>query len=226
MLKTSLHNIWPIPSGMEEYLKATNLVDLDSEITRKATKEVIHNARTPQEAAVRIFYFVRDKIKYELSPQLEKASMVIERGTGYCVSKSTVMVTMARLAGIPARYHSALIKKEAVKGLMGNMGYNFMQKTFPHTWSELYLDEKWLGAECSYDDQLHEILKTKHINIYEKRTEPEVDWDGAHDLGVLPELIVEDLGFNASPEEFVRKVTLWPLWQYLQNQNIHRLRVP
>lgn len=225
LLEAKLNTPWQAPEGMGKYLKGTDIVDLDSEIIRKTTKEVINDLRTPKEAAVSIFYFIRDEIKFALTPQLERASTVVERGTGYCVSKATAIVAMARVANIPARYHFASIKKEVTKGVMGSMGYRFMPKVMPgHTWVDLYLNDKWIGVEFTYDKKLLEVQKEKNMGIYEKGIERDVDWDGEHDLLIPPEFLVEDLGVYESPEAAVKRVLLWPLWQYLQNRNLGKIR--
>lgn len=220
--------LWQAPKVMEEYLKGTYIIDLDSEVVRKTTREVIDGSKTPKEAAIRIFYFVRDEIKYALTPQLEKASAVIKRRTGYCVSKATAMVAMLRAANIPARYHFASLKKESVKGLMGRIGYWFMPKTIPgHSWAEIYLNGKWIEAEITLDKELHQVMKKKKIGMYEKEdVELEIDWDGEHDQLPLPEFLVEDLGVYESPEEIVKKnwSAFWPLWQSLQNRNLKKIR--
>jgi len=216
---------WQAPKGMEKYLRSTELIDLDSEVVRETTKEVIGDLTTPKEAAIRIFYFVRDEIKFALTPQLEMASTVIKRKTGYCVSKATALLAMLRVVNIPARYHFASVKKEVMKGLMGKIGYRFMPKVIPaHTWVDIYLNGKWIGVEFSYDKELLDAMKDKKIGIYETDIELELDWDGEHDLLVPPEFLVEDLGVYDSPEAVVKREVLWPLWQYLQNRNLEKIR--
>ncbi|MBA7642166.1 hypothetical protein ES703_49855 [subsurface metagenome] len=224
-MKVRLDALWQVPRGMERHLRSTELIDLDSEVVRETTKEVIGDSTTPKEAAIRIFYFVRDEIKFALTPQLERASTVIERRTGYCVGKATALVAMLRVANIPARYHFASIKKEVMKGLMGKIGYRFTPKVIPaHTWVDIYLNSKWIGVEFSYDKELFEVMKEKKMGIYEKGIELETDWDGEHDLLVPPEFLVEDLGVYESPEAAVKREMLWPLWQYLQNRGLKRIR--
>lgn len=224
--KNPLYTPWQAPKGMEKFLESTDIINLDSEMVIKTTREVIDDSTTPKEAAIKIFYFVRDEIRYALTSQLEKASTVIERRTGYCVSKATALVAMLRAANIPARYHFACLKKESVKGMMGGIGYRFMPEIIPgHSWVELYLDGKWIGVEFTLDKELHQAMKKKRINIYEKEDfEPEIDWDGEHDLLPLPEFLVEDLGTHDLPDDVVEKTALWPLWQYLLNRNLKKIR--
>lgn len=221
-----LHTPWQAPEGMEKFLETTDIINLDSDVVIGTTREVIGDSATPKEAAMKIFFFMRDEIRFALTPQLERASTVIERRTGYCVSKTTAMVAMLRAANILARYHFASLRKESVKGLMGEVGYRFMPEIIPgHCWVEMYLNGKWIGVEITWDMELHQAMKKKRINIYEREDfEPEIDWDGEQDLLPLPEFLVEDLGVYNSPEDFAKKIVLWPLWQYLQNRNLKKIR--
>jgi len=112
-----------------------------------------------------------------------------------------------------------------MKGLMGKIGYRFTPKVIPaHTWVDIYLNSKWIGVEFSYDKELFEVMKEKKMGIYEKGIELETDWDGEHDLLVSPEFLVEDLGVYESPEAAVKREMLWPLFQYLQNRGLKRIR--
>jgi len=49
---------------MDVYLKVTNLVDLDSDVVRETSTRLVQETTSPVEAAVNIYYFVRDEIKF------------------------------------------------------------------------------------------------------------------------------------------------------------------
>ena len=55
---------WQPPEGMDEYLESTEMCDTDSPEIREKALEIIEDAKTPKEAAIKIFYFVRDDIKF------------------------------------------------------------------------------------------------------------------------------------------------------------------
>lgn len=224
-MTSRLNVVWQTPKDMEAYLQSTSVVDADSEIVLRTVREVVANSKTAREAIKSILHFARDSIIYALTPQLEKASTVLMRRTGYCVSKSTAIVAMARAASIPARYHFASIKKEVMEGIVGGVSYKFMPKVIPsHCWAEVYLDNRWIGGDFSFDRELLEFQRNNLLGVYKVSVDASIDWDGEHDLIVPAEFIIQDLGTYTSPEPIVRKMLLWPLWQYLQNREIDNFR--
>ena len=93
---------------MEKYLKCTDIIDCDTKSIRAKAQALTEGLATDREKAVALFYFVRDEIKfnpYAAGDLLEynKASVVLERGHGFCYQKAIVLVALARVVGIPAR---------------------------------------------------------------------------------------------------------------------------
>ena len=55
---------WHAPTGMDEYLQATRLVNSDASTVREAAAHLAREASTPREAAARIYYYCRDEIRF------------------------------------------------------------------------------------------------------------------------------------------------------------------
>lgn len=191
---------WQPPKGMEEYLKPTKLVDLNSEIVIETTKRVIKDAKTPREAAIKIFYFVRDEIKFIFVLPSQKASNVVKRRIGQCTAKTVLTVAMLRAAKIPARFHFTALRKESLKGLMSNLTYKIMPYV-EHVYPEVCLDNKWIKIEPLFDKELYDLMMEKKISLGAPNLpKPSIDWDGHHDVLVTDSFLVEDFGVHASPE--------------------------
>ena len=104
----------------DPYLNPTFFIDCDTVSVRKKSQEVIGSGRREREKATKIFFFVRDKIKYGLyvprsSPEDFRASQVLSRGEGYCVQKAVLLVALARAAGIPARLRFSKIRNHLLR---------------------------------------------------------------------------------------------------------------
>lgn len=89
---------------MQDYLKATDVIDWQQPAVLKLAKELAGNS--PEETAKRCFEYVRDNIRhswdYQSNPVTCSASEVLEAGTGYCYAKSHLLAALLRANDIPA----------------------------------------------------------------------------------------------------------------------------
>ena len=140
---------------MERYLGCSETIDCDEESIKAKARELTEGLPTAIEKAAALFYFVRDSIKFNpYSPgellEYNKASVVLERGYGFCYQKAIVLAAMSRAAGIPARLGFADIRNH-------KLSEKFREKMFGnnilvyHGWAELYIDGKWVRATPAYD---------------------------------------------------------------------------
>src|SRR4051794_7827475 len=87
----------------------TEFLDFTSEPVRAFIARVLRGeVMAPETAAIRLFYAVRDRIRYEiygadLSSTGFRASTIIGRGSGLCIHKSIVYAAAVRALGIPSR---------------------------------------------------------------------------------------------------------------------------
>ena len=99
------------------YLKKTFFMDISNLTLQIKVKSLLKDVNEQDELsdikkAIKLFYFVRDEIKYVVkfsrkyySRKNTKASVTLNRGYGYCIQKATLLASMARIAGIPSHLH-------------------------------------------------------------------------------------------------------------------------
>ncbi|MEA3471741.1 MAG: transglutaminase-like domain-containing protein, partial [Thermodesulfobacteriota bacterium] len=151
-------------------------------------------AKDDSDKAVKLFYAVRDGIKYNpyqvtISPEEFRASRVLAKKEGWCVEKAILLAAAARVFKIPSRLCCANIRNhlvsESLKEFMKTDLFVF------HGFTELYLDGRWIKATPAFDIEL-----CRRLDIYP------VEFDGTKDAifhkydrgGNLHIEYVDDLG--------------------------------
>ncbi|MBW1691101.1 MAG: transglutaminase family protein [Deltaproteobacteria bacterium] len=165
-------------SNMERYLRATPTIDADHETIIETATRLTRRCSSDQQKAVKLFYFVRDKIKYNIymvSVFIEdfRASRVLAWGKGYCVQKAVLLAALGRASGIPSRLVFAKIRNHKLPAhILEMMGTN----TFPrHGYNQFFLNGRWVSAAATFNKEL-----------CEKNGLPTVEFDGRSDA-VLPD---------------------------------------
>lgn len=144
---------------VEKYLRPTYIIDCEHPAIIDKSRELTRGLEDDIQKATSLFYFVRDKIKYNIyvskySTDHFKASNTLARGEGYCVQKAVLLDALARANAIPAalgfaRLVNHLLPEKTVSWLGGNI--------LPfHGYSELYIDGKWIRATPSFDLEMSE----------------------------------------------------------------------
>lgn len=163
---------------INQYLKPTFFIDSDAEPVKEKALELTEGVKGEKEKAKRIFYFVRDEIKYNAlsprsCPETFRASYVLSEREGYCVQKAVLLVALSRAAGIPARLRFAEIRNHFMPpDFLELRGTN----VFPyHGYTDLYLTGTWIKATPTYD-----------LRTCQKAGLIPVDFDGEHDAMLPP----------------------------------------
>ena len=139
---------------IEEYLKSTPSIDCENRSIKEKVQDLTKGQGKVTEKAKSLFYFVRDKIKYNpyspfYLPEHYRASNILSRGEGFCVQKAVLLAALARAAGIPARLRLADIRNHIVPEKLANMmGTNLFTH---HGYDELYIEGKWVKATPAFD---------------------------------------------------------------------------
>lgn len=139
---------------MEKYLKPTSIVDSDNPIIRNKAQEVTKGQEGPVEKARSLFYFVRDRIKYNPYvprhlPEHFRASNTLARGEGFCIQKAALLIALSRAVEIPARFHFVILRNHRLPEKMAEL---LVSNVIPdHGYVEFHLDGKWVGATPAFD---------------------------------------------------------------------------
>jgi transglutaminase-like putative cysteine protease len=153
---------------MEIYLEPTFTIDSDNSRIVETARSLTEGCSNDTEKAVKLFYFVRDSIRYNvymISVFIEdfKASRVLEWGKGYCVQKAVLLAALGRAAGIPSRLAFARIKNHKVPpALLEMIGTNIFPR---HGYNQFYLDGKWVSAVAAFDKELCERNGLKTVEF-------------------------------------------------------------
>lgn len=141
------------------------------ETVKTVVARLIADAKTDEEKIEKIYYFVRDEIKFGwVYPQDIPEEKVLKNRKGVCMQKANLLVAMAREAGLKARFHFMYVHKNALEDFLPEYAYKKWLDPFPHTFPEIFLNSKWVSMEATFDKELHEICIKKKINFgkYEK----------------------------------------------------------
>lgn len=138
-------------------LKPTKFLDFNKTKVRDKAEKIVLGMSSDKEKAIKLFYWVRDEIKYNMYtylPMFEtnlKASTTLRRMNGFCMSKAVLLSTFARAVGIPARIHMVDIVNHKVpdwiEEFMGTRTFHC------HGYSELYLDGNWIKLTPVFDKE-------------------------------------------------------------------------
>lgn len=138
-------------------LAVTEFLDWDNDIVREFTEKAIQGERDPVQQAIKLFYTIRDKIRYDvygvdMTRQGLKASSIIESRAGFCIHKSIVFAAAARRLGIPSRLVFSDVKNHistpALKTLVGGDIFRY------HAYAVVLLNQRWVKATPVFNAML------------------------------------------------------------------------
>ncbi|MHA2408182.1 MAG: transglutaminase-like domain-containing protein [Candidatus Ranarchaeia archaeon] len=203
---------WKISNneGLSNFLRASELCNCNHPSLKATAERITREASNPKDAAIMIFYFVRDKIPLSFIDPWKTASETLRIGKGSCLTKATLQVALLRSVGIPARFRIMEFKgndPEEWEGILPRFAVSRMPKRFLHYFAELYIEGRWIMADATFDKAL--LPDTEN-------------WNGENDIYSIEEkAILLDLGTIASIEEEAKKLdelyhipVLWTMNSY------------
>ena len=155
------------------YLAAGEFVNCDHPDVIAFARATAGNSGTELERVLRLFHAIRDDIRYDpYMPMSQKesyrASDCLQSLRGWCVPKAALLAACARVIGVPARCGYADVRNHlATQRLLDSMGTDIF---FWHSFSDLYLEGKWVKATPAFNRSLCDKFGLKPL-----------EFDGRHD---------------------------------------------
>ncbi len=162
-----------MPDNLEPYLSPTWFVNSDAPEIVELARESVRGATGEIERACRLFYAVRDGIRYDaynldLNREALRASGVLARGQSWCVPKSVLLAALCRAEGIACRLGYANVRNHmATRKLLDFLGTDIF---YYHGYNEIFLGGRWVKATVAFNRMLCEKAKLAPL-----------DFDGVHD---------------------------------------------
>ncbi len=221
------------------------LSDFDHPSIINLAARLTDDQATVLEKIKRIFYFVRDEIKFGFTPEWDrvKASEVLNYGLGYCNTKATLFLALCRASGIDAKVHFGLIDIRIMRGIMPGFVFPFMPKLGGHSWIDVMLDGQWKSIDSYINDQafyqraLERLQQSGQplgysLSFKDGKSSCEFNFgeQGFVHMGAVREDhgVWEDAAEYFTTDKYVRmnkiQAASYPLLAVLSNRNIDRIR--
>ena len=156
------------PNDIEACLQPTEFIDSDSPLVRAYADRIVADEEDPRERAVRLFYAVRDGLRYNpysVSPERQayRASHILGQKEGFCIPKAILLAAACRAIGVPARLRFADVRNHLTSPqLRRHMGTDVF--VF-HGYTELFLDDRWLKATPTFNIELCERFGVRPLDF-------------------------------------------------------------
>lgn len=153
---------------MREYLEPGRCIDSDHPALVEFAEKSRGSSRDPVEQAVRLYYAVRDGIRYNpyvfsRDPETLKGSHALLSGESYCVPKATLLAACARHCGIPARIGLADVRNHLATPRLLEL---LRSEVFAmHGYTELYLQGRWVKATPAFNLELCQLFKVAPLEF-------------------------------------------------------------
>ena len=148
------------PKPGPDYLTPTEFMDFEHPRVADFVARAIDGEEDPLNQAVRLFYAVRDEIRYDafairMEPEVFRASRVLEKGRAFCIPKAVLLAAGLRACGIPTAIgtsdvvnHFTTPKMEAAMGECDVFIH--------HGYAVMYLENRWVKAAPAFNASLCE----------------------------------------------------------------------
>lgn len=162
------YSIYDKAGFMEKYLAPTYFIDSDHPLITEFSLKHSSGSRTPLEMAVKLYYAVRDMIRYNpysagKTTESMKASFVLDQGQGYCVAKAVLLCACLRAVQIPARLGFADVKNHLnTKKLRQAMGSDIFVY---HGYTDIFLENQWVKATPAFNLELCQSFNVKPLEF-------------------------------------------------------------
>jgi len=156
------------PSITQPYLIPTYYLDYEHPIVQKFIKTHTTEEATQVENTVRLYYAVRDEIRYNpytfsFEKAEFKASKIIANKESWCVPKAVVYTACCRGIGVPALLGFADVRNHlSTERMRKQMKTDIFHW---HGYADIYLNGKWVKATPAFNKSLTDKFRLKSLEF-------------------------------------------------------------
>ncbi|MCA9659252.1 MAG: transglutaminase domain-containing protein [Myxococcales bacterium] len=153
-------------------------VDSDHPAVREHAAAVVAGASGDRERAARLFRDARELLRYDpysitINPEDYRASALLTKERGFCVTKAVLLCALCRAAGVPARLGFADVRNHLasprLRAMMGTDLFVF------HGYVEIWIEGRPVKATPAFNASL-----CRRFGV------PPLEFDGTHDALLQP----------------------------------------
>lgn len=194
-------------------MKCEPLCDFTDPVVKETAGRLASGAAGNDEIIERLFYYVRDNIRFGFSSEGDflKASAIIEGGMGQCNNKSVLFLALCKALGIEAKIHFSLIKREIQRGLFRGFMFTLMPENISHSWVDVLTNGGWIALDAYINDiqyysAARQALKRENLDIGYSvacsggKSGAEFSKDNAHFVQMAA--VIEDHGVFDEPADY------------------------
>ena len=152
----------------QAHLQPTFFIDSDAPQVIGFAGRITKGIHTDIEKAIKLFYAVRDEIYYDPyaidpNPESLRASAVLHKRSGFCVTKAILLAAAARVVKIPSRLGFADVRNHLSSGRLRQL---MQTDVFVfHGYTELFLENRWVKATPAFNLSLCEKAGIKPLEF-------------------------------------------------------------
>lgn len=187
---------------MQEYLKATPLIDFNNEKIQHFLEDIEFTTDDTKNA-IKIYEKIRDHFIYDpynldLTFEGLKASSMVTKKRAWCVEKATLLVACCRAKGIPARPGYAIVKNHIGVDRLTEILKS--EEIVFHGYVDIYLNNNWVKATPAFDYKICRITGVeplifdgKHDSLFQEFSRGEKFMEYIHDYGVFDDVPIHKM---------------------------------
>jgi transglutaminase-like putative cysteine protease len=151
-----------------QFLAPATYIDSDSPQIITFARQAVAGIMDVHTAILQLYAVIRDTIIYDpyvnfADPENFRASGVLAAGRGFCIGKSALLAASARVIGVPARVGFADVRNHLTsRRLYEKIKIDIF---LWHSYTELYLSERWVKATPAFDRALCERVGLKPLEF-------------------------------------------------------------
>lgn len=148
---------------IQRALTPTFFIDSDNPAVIEQARTIVAPAVSALERAVKIYYWVRDRIPYNpyrttFERENYRASFVLRQGDGFCVQKAILTAALSRAVGVPCRLRFATVRNHLItRRLREAMKTDLFVY---HGLVDFHLEDRWVKATPAFNLSLCEKFGT------------------------------------------------------------------